>query len=167
MKTRTLLFANIVVFGIIAGIAAFLFLPLPQEKERHDKLPAFGMEGLAYTDLNDEVMILNVFSSWCPPCRAEHPLLLKLSKEHGIPLYGIAFQDTKENIDAYLEELGNPYKQVGMDYGGLLVKAVPETMILMKDHTIYWHVRGPLNEQVIHEQVLPLIEKLRNGTELQ
>lgn len=159
MKTRTLKIINVVFFLLIAGLIGSFFMPT----QRQEILPLFSMEGLNHTDLNEDVMILNVFASWCPPCEVEHPLLLELSKQYDIPIYGIAFKDKKENIEKFLARKGNPYRKIGMDYAGLLTKAVPETIILTKDRKIHWHVQGPLNETVIKEDVLPLIKSLREN----
>ena len=95
---------------------------------------------------NDNVAIINFFASWCPPCRVEHEQLLKLSGD--IPIYGIAKKNKKQDLSKWLEELGNPYKKIGMDETGLLsiewgVYGIPETFIVDNGLVKYRHV-GPI-----------------------
>jgi len=81
-------------------------------------LPAIeGLDrpGFDTAALKGEVTLVNVFASWCIPCRDEHPVLTKLKAETGIRLFGINQKDAPENARAFLEELGNPYDAAGAD----------------------------------------------------
>ena len=99
-----------------------------------------GMEG---------IKLLNVFASWCGPCRAEHPILTRLAEEDGITLIGINYKDKPEAAAQWLEELGNPYVAIGSDYSGragidLGISGVPETFIIDADGIIRHRFAGPV-----------------------
>ncbi len=110
--------------------------------------------------------IVNVFASWCIPCRDEHPLLESLKAETGIRMYGINHSDAPENARAFLAELGNPYDAVGadrdrgisIDWG---VYGVPETFLVDAQGIIVYKHVGPLTPQAIETELKPAIEKLK------
>ena len=129
-------------------------------------LPALMPEKPAFTNrtLAGQVAVINVFASWCLPCRAEHPLLSAFEQMR-IPVYGIAYKDKPEAVRAYLHELGDPYAAVGQDAAGqtaieLGLSGVPETYIIDRAGHVRYHVRGPLTPDLLREEVLPLLEKL-------
>ena len=79
-------------------------------------------------------MLVNVFASWCVPCRAEHPLLMALA-ERGVTIYGINYKDPPEQASAWLDELGDPFARIGADRDGRVgidwgVYGVPETFVV-------------------------------------
>src|SRR5690606_8784972 len=99
-------------------------------------LPAVrdGEPGLATADLAGEPALLNIFASWCVPCRLEHPVLMRLSAE-GTPIYGIDWKETPAAGAAWLAEHGDPYRKVGNDEAGRIgidlgVTGVPETFVI-------------------------------------
>ena len=59
----------------------------------------------------DKYYLLNIWSSWCVPCRQEHPLLMNLGKNKNLELIGINYKDTKINAKNFLADLGNPIKK--------------------------------------------------------
>ena len=81
-------------------------------------VPAEGLPGiplLTEADLRSgEVTLVNFWATWCPPCRAEHPLLNALAEE-GVRVYGVNYRDTPERAMDFLEELGDPYAAIGAD----------------------------------------------------
>jgi cytochrome c biogenesis protein CcmG, thiol:disulfide interchange protein DsbE len=98
-----------------------------------------------------KTVAVNLFASWCAPCEAEHPMLLKLGAEYPEQLYGILYKDKQENGDAFLERLGNPFSTVALDpdgKGGLDfgLTGVPETFVITGDGEIILHINGPLDE---------------------
>ena len=98
---------------------------------------------------NEKVVIVNFFASWCPPCRIEHKNLLELSKYTKV--FGVAKKNKKNDLLLWLEELGNPYKKIAMDYDGLLsidwgVYGLPETFLIVNGFIKYRHV-GPIMER--------------------
>lgn len=93
-------------------------------------------------------MIVNVFASWCAPCRLEHPQLMKL-KEQGIAVVGVAYKDDPVATDAFLQELGDPYRLVLVDREGragldLGVSGVPESFAVDAFGTIVAKSSGPV-----------------------
>lgn len=114
-----------------------------------------------------QVAVLNVFASWCEPCAAEHPELLRLSQSGNINLYGMAWKDSPQKVANWLAANGNPYRSVGIDAQGqttvaLALTGIPETFIIDKKGVIAWHYRQPLTADIINSVMLPLIEKLNN-----
>ena len=103
----------------------------------------------------DKYYLLNIWSSWCVPCREEHPLLMNLSKNKNIELVGINYKDTKINAKNFLAELGNPYKEIIFDDKGIIAiewgaYGVPESY-LIKDGIIIKKYMGPLNRKFFNE----------------
>ena len=106
-----------------------------------------------------------IWASWCAPCRTEHPVLNALAKSKRVPIYGINYKDKAQAADAWLAELGNPYRRIGhdpdnkagIDFG---VYGVPETYVIDREGRIRYKVVGPLYPDELNNRVLPLIEKL-------
>tara|TARA_B100001057_G_scaffold392750_1_gene401472 strand:+ start:453 stop:905 length:453 start_codon:yes stop_codon:yes gene_type:complete len=100
--------------------------------------------------LKDNKKIVNFFASWCPPCKVEHPNLLKLSKE--VKIYGIAKKDNDEEIQKWFRKSGNPFEKIGLDLDGTAainwgVYGLPESFLIdEKGFIIYKHV-GPIMEK--------------------
>lgn len=118
--------------------------------------PVFGGEGLlnfAAMGL-DKPIAVNLFASWCTPCRVEHPLLMQLGAQFPQQVYGIAYKDSDAATRDFLDTLGNPYVQIatdkdgqgGLDFG---LTGVPETFIIDRDGTIILHVRGVLDRESV------------------
>ena len=120
--------------------------------------------GFASTDLaQGEPTIVNVFASWCVECQVEHPMLLALSQEPGIRLYGIDYKDDMASARRFLGRYGNPYARVGADASGRTaidfgVYGVPETYVVTGDGKIAYRHVGPLTESAIRDKILPLLE---------
>lgn len=123
--------------------------------------PGFDTAALA-----GEPSLVNVFASWCIPCRDEHPVLTRLKAETGIRLFGINQKDAPENARAFLAELGNPYDAAGADANGRVsidwgVYGVPETFLLDRNGIIVLKIVGPLSDQAIETVLKPAIAKAR------
>ncbi len=121
--------------------------------------------GFKTADLKGHVTLVNFFASWCLPCRAEHPLLKTLTG-HGIVLVGVNYKDKPEAGQAFLAELGNPYAVVAADREGRTaidfgLYGVPESYLIDKNGVIRFKQTGPLTEDVMRQQILPLAEKLK------
>ena len=121
-----------------------------------------GQPGLTTADLKGEPALLNVFASWCVPCRLEHPVLTRLSAE-GVPIHGLDWKD--DAGAAWLAEHGDPYRRAGDDRSGRTgidfgVTGVPETFVVDDAGRIRWHHRGPLVPELIEREVKPLLRAL-------
>ena len=112
-----------------------------------------GLEtpGLSRADLvgNPRPVIVNVFASWCVPCRAEHGVLTQMVEKDGLTLVGINYKDKPEDATKWLAELGNPYERIGSDLSGRVgiewgLSGVPETFIVGSDGTVLFRYVGPV-----------------------
>jgi cytochrome c biogenesis protein CcmG/thiol:disulfide interchange protein DsbE len=119
--------------------------------------------GLSTQDLTQgKVTVVNVWASWCVPCRQEHPLLMELARDPSFQLVGINYKDKPENARRFLGTLGNPYEKIGTDDTGSAavdwgVYGVPESFIVDGKGIIRYKWIGPLNEKGMREELLPQI----------
>ena len=105
---------------------------------------------------DDTFYIVNIWASWCAPCRAEHPLLMELSKNQSVKVIGLNYRDNLNNAKKFINELGNPYFQTIIDSDGTLsvefgAYGVPETFIIDKNKMIIKKITGPINEKIVKE----------------
>jgi cytochrome c biogenesis protein CcmG/thiol:disulfide interchange protein DsbE len=130
-------------------------------------VPGLPVPGLAAGDLKaGKVTVVNVWASWCAPCRIEHPLLTELAKRPDITLAGINYKDEPENAVRFLMTLGQPFAAVGMDRDGRAavnwgVYGVPETFIVDGQGVIRYKHIGPLTPEAIAGKLSAEIEKAR------
>ncbi len=110
-----------------------------------------------------EVTLVNFWASWCPPCRAEHPNLLRMQAD-GLNIIGINFKDAASDAAGYLRDDGNPFVAVGFDPQGRTaidwgVTAPPETFILNGEGEVLFRYAGPLVSSDYQQRFLPELEK--------
>lgn len=125
-----------------------------------------GVPGFDTAALTGEVTLVNVFASWCIPCRDEHPVLEALKQQTGVRLFGMNQKDAGENAVAFLKELGNPYDAIGADTNGRTsidwgVYGVPETFIVDAKGIVRFKHVGPLTMDDIASEMIPAIDKAR------
>jgi len=104
----------------------------------------------------DTFYIVNIWASWCVPCRTEHPLLMRLNKNQSVKLIGLNYRDNLNNAKKFISELGNPYSQIIIDNDGTLsvefgAYGVPETFIIDKNKIIIRKFMGPINKEIVEE----------------
>ena len=104
----------------------------------------------------DIFYIVNIWASWCVPCRTEHPLLMDLSKNRSIKIIGLNYRDNQTNAKNFINEFGSPYAQILIDNDGTLsvelgAYGVPETFIINKNKMIIRKFIGPINEKIVEE----------------
>jgi len=143
--------------------SALIDKPLPDFS-----LPPIEGQGvaLASTDLKGKVVLLNVWASWCPPCRIEHPILMSIAAG-GTPIYGVNYKDKPEDAKRFLAQLGNPFVAVGADREGKLaidlgVYGYPETFIVDANGIIRYRHAGPINKTDWELTFLPIVKRLQS-----
>jgi cytochrome c biogenesis protein CcmG/thiol:disulfide interchange protein DsbE len=136
-------------------------------------LPAFNLpklktpdDNIKSSDFQGNVVMLNVWASWCVSCRVEHPLLVELSKNNEMLIYGINYKDTRTDAMQWLQHFGDPYRASAFDELGLTgidlgVYGVPETYIMDRSGIIRYKHIGPVTREALDNTILPLIEKLK------
>jgi len=142
--------------------SALIDLPAPQTS-----LPALegiNLPGLESKSFAGKVTLVNVFASWCAPCREEHPVLLALSQDKRFVMTALNYKDQPENARRFLGDLGNPFQAIGVDAAGRTaidwgVYGVPETFVVGKDGKIAYKHVGPLTAESAQTLLLPQIEK--------
>lgn len=148
--------------------SALIGAPAPQQSlPPLDGLAANGsaVPGWSTADLAGRVSLVNVFASWCVPCREEHPMLMELARDERLHIVGLNYKDEGENALRFLGQLGNPYDAVGVDRAGKFaidwgVYGVPETFVVGPDGRIAFKHVGPLTDEVIRASIMPLVESL-------
>ena len=172
-------------FAALAPVALFvtmivgLSLSLTVEPRRMPPMlldratPAFALgpidnsqRGLSSDDLKGQVSLLNVFASWCPSCRGEHPMLLQVAHSGLVPIYGINWKDNADDAGRWLQSSKTPYIRVGYDQSGQVgqkfgVTGVPETFVVDRTGRIRFRHPGPLNPDVWRTVFEPLLAELR------
>jgi len=182
--TRRLLYAAPMVVSV--GAAALFASRLGVNPDRIPSaligkpVPTFSLPpvarrklGLSSGDLYGDISLVNVFASWCVACREEHPLLMRLSRENIVPIYGVDYKDEPGDGARWLGAMGDPYTRTGLDRDGRVgiewgVYGVPETFVVGADGVIAHKQIGVLTEESMNQTILPLIERLRRqakGTE--
>ncbi len=132
-------------------------------------IPGVDRPGLATADLKQgAVTLVNVWASWCAPCREEHPLLMELAKREDVRVVGINYKDDPENARRFLVTLGIPFVAVGADPTGRAavdwgVYGVPESFLVDGQGTIRLKWIGPLSREALTTQIIPKIEEIRRA----
>lgn len=133
--------------------------------------PLEGSQRPALSDaaIAGKLTVVNVFASWCVPCRQEHPLLTEIAKDPAVNVVGINYKDKSENALRFLGELGNPFAAIGIDPNGKAaidwgVYGIPETYLVGADGTILFKKIGPIDETSLRDQLLPAIAKAKSGS---
>jgi cytochrome c biogenesis protein CcmG/thiol:disulfide interchange protein DsbE len=186
-KRSLLIFLPLLVFAAIAGLflirlfagdasrlpSALIAKPIPPfSLPGVDGLP--GQAGLSDADLRQgKVTVVNVFASWCVPCRQEHETLMRLSRDPalagvGARLVGLAYKDDPDNVLEFLGKEGDPYAAIGADAKGRVaidfgVYGVPETFIIKGDGVIAYRFVGPISDEIFEETILPEIKKAQSS----
>lgn len=174
-KRRLLVFSPLVIFGLMA---IFFFLQLTSGRNIQDipsvligkqapslSLPAIegsSLPGVEQNIVSGKLTLLNVWASWCGPCRVEHPFLMELAKDERLQIVGLNYKDKSTNANRFLAELGNPYVAVGVDPNGIAaidwgVYGVPESFLISPDGIILYKHIGPITETSFQSKVLPAI----------
>ncbi len=173
---KLIVFSPLIIFG---ALAVFFYLQLTSGRNAQvlpsvligEKAPSIDLPALERFDLpalNDEAIsgkltLLNVWASWCVPCRQEHPFLVDLAKDERLNIVGLNYKDKPFNAAQFLTGLGNPYTAVGVDSTGEAtidwgVYGVPETFVIAPDGTIIYKHIGPITDAALADKIMPVLE---------
>jgi cytochrome c biogenesis protein CcmG/thiol:disulfide interchange protein DsbE len=124
------------------------------------------VKGLTRSAFFSGVSLLNVWASWCPDCRSEHPILMGLSQQPGLRLYGLAADDTVANASAFLKEHGNPFSRVSLEQDrhyqrALKHRGVPQTYVFNTRGEFVDKITGVLTHANVAAQLLPAMERAK------
>ncbi len=174
---RALLFLPLFLAAAI-GVVLFWGLgndPTKLESARiNDPVPVFSLPSLqdptkllSQEDIKGKVSLLNVWATWCPSCRVEHPYLLKIAREHGIPIIGLNYKDDREAAKEWLVKLDNPYLfnifdkkgRLGLDLG---VYGAPETYIVDSNGIVRYRHVGVIDDRVWKTIIEPRVKQYAN-----
>ena len=191
-ETRTspmrmlLLAAPLLLFGALAAVFYFQLVSGKDTSELPSALidksvPTFDLQplegfkhegqqvpGLKSADLNGKVSLVNIFASWCVPCRAEHPVLMKLAENKELNIVGINYKDRAENARRFLGVLGNPYTRIGVDPRGRTAiewgfYGIPETLLVGPDGIVRHKIVGPIDPEKFKALKVKIQELLAAG----
>jgi cytochrome c biogenesis protein CcmG/thiol:disulfide interchange protein DsbE len=164
--------AALFLFRLFAGDPSLLPSPLIGHPAPQTALPPVaGLErngaplpGLDPANFKGAVTVINVWASWCVPCRDEAPLLLQLSQDNRFRLVGINYKDDADNARRFVARFGNPFAAAGADDSGRAgiewgVYGVPETFVIGSDSKIAYKLVGPITADNIDSVLKPQIEK--------
>ena len=167
MKNKLNLLIIIIFLGFCFGIFykglnnSITYVPKNNDKKNIPIFVAQDFNSNTYVDSEKifkegSFYVINIWASWCVPCRNEHPLLMELSKSQSVKIIGLNYRDNKINARKFINEIGNPYSQILIDSDGTLsiefgAYGVPETFIINKNRQIIKKFLGPINKKILEE----------------
>ena len=171
MRTLGLLAAGVVILTLIT-VATEADLSYLTGSARVQRLPEFSLPRLRTPErvfssdqLAGHVGLINVWATWCVPCRREHGVLMDIAGESSVPIYGLNYRDKRDDAIRWLESLGDPYAASGFDADGkvaegLDVYGTPETYVVDRRGAIAHRHLGPITEDVWRDTLRPLVVRL-------
>jgi cytochrome c biogenesis protein CcmG/thiol:disulfide interchange protein DsbE len=123
---------------------------------------------VANAALKGQVYVLNVWATWCVPCREEQEELLAIARQHVVPIIGLDYRDNQDKAKLWLTQLGNPYSAVAFDGDGRTaiewgVYGAPETYLVDTHGRIVFKFISPMTAEVWEKEFLPRIAAARSG----
>jgi cytochrome c biogenesis protein CcmG/thiol:disulfide interchange protein DsbE len=130
-------------------------------------LPVLGEPArmVSSQDLRGQPYLLNVWGSWCPACRDEHPVITQLAASGRVKVVGYNYKDQPDDAQRWLQQFGNPYALVLVDEPGLAaldwgIYGAPETFLVDSGGVVRWKHVGPVTPEVVQQQLRPALEAL-------
>lgn len=138
--------------------------PLIGENVPEFSLPTLGNSVLTPRDFQGHVSLVNVFASWCYACTVETDMLMEISNNYHVAIYGINYKDKREDVQSWLKKYGNPYIKIGDDKNGdvaidLGVYGTPETFIVSKQGKIVYRHIGVIDQTTWDNILYPMVQK--------
>ena len=179
---RLLLALPLLLFALIVAIA-FLMLDATSKGERDTRSIGFSMTGqpmpevamprhdgsgsVSLAGMRGKAYAVNVFASWCAPCRLEAPSIEALAED--LPVIGINYRDDPADANAFLDRFGNPYAEIGRDSDGsasiqLGVHGLPETFVVGPDGVVLHHHQGPVLADALKGPVADAVRRAKGGS---
>ena len=177
-----LTFALVIIGLFFVGLMGLLYYGVSQsDRAGRDALPSplIGKPAPAFelpllhdparrvtnADLAGQPYVMNVWGSWCPECRVEHPVLTKFALTKRVRFVGYNLKDEREDALRWLEQFGNPYMLVIADFEGRTaidwgIYGAPETFLVDGNGIIRWKHVGAIDDTIIAEQLIPALEKI-------
>lgn len=164
---------------VFLGLVTLLYVNMGKHSERLPSplvgkpAPAFELPTLysgktmTNEDFKGQIWLLNVFGSWCPSCRIEHPVLTDFADSGVVQVVGLNWKDEFTDADRWLKQFGNPYDEILVDLKGDVaidwgVYGAPENFLIDAEGVIRYKLVGVLTLEIINEELLPLIQSLSN-----
>jgi cytochrome c biogenesis protein CcmG, thiol:disulfide interchange protein DsbE len=151
---------NAIPSPLVGRVAPGFMLPALHEPERM----------VDSRDLKGQPYLLNVFGSWCPGCRDEHPVVERLARSGALPVVGFNWKDEREDALRWLARYGDPYAEIAVDYEGRTaidygVYGAPESFLIGADGTVLYKHIGPLTWDAVQREILPRIQQAQGGSQ--
>ena len=174
MRALKIVTPFILLFLLVSILAYELFYAKPHELPSAligQAVPAFDVPELNHPrqrfterQFAQHVMLLNVWASWCEACQTEAAMLMNISKNYSVPLFGLVYKDNPAAAKQWLKENGNPYVAIGDDAKGdvaidLGVYGTPETFVINKQGQIIYRHIGPIDQAAWDNTLYPLIQR--------
>ena len=184
-NTGALVFAAVIIGLFFVGLMGLLFYGVKQsDRPNRDALPSplIGKQApdfdlpllhhpekrLTLADLRGKPFVMNVWGSWCPECRVEHPVIARFAYTKRVRFVGYNLKDEREDAIRWLEQYDNPYSDVIADIDGRTaidwgIYGAPETFLVDGQGIVRWKHVGAITDQIINELLVPLLDKLDAG----
>ena len=178
-------FALVIIGLFFVGLMGLLYYGVSQsDRAGRDALPSplIGKPAPAFdlpllhdparrvtnADLAGQPYVMNVWGSWCPECRVEHPVLTKFALTKRVRFIGYNLKDEREDALRWLEQFGNPYMMVVADLEGRTaidwgIYGAPETFLVDGQGVIRWKHVGAIDQAIIDQQLIPALERIEAG----
>jgi len=177
------MFNRLLPLALFVGLAALLFVGVQMTRTRDPNAipsplidrpaPAFALPALheptktlRNADLLGEPYLLNVWGSWCPACRVEHPLIDRIARSGLVRVIGFNYKDERDDALRWLKQFGDPYQQILVDLDGRAaiewgIYGAPETFLVDADGIIRYKHVGPMTPDIVEREIRPRLEAMR------
>nr|WP_243412306.1 DsbE family thiol:disulfide interchange protein [Lysobacter telluris] len=180
--SKTMRWLPLASFGLLAALlAAGVWLSRNPDREalpspligKH--APAFSLPVLhesarllSLSDLAGQPFVLNVWGSWCPSCREEHPVITRFAETKRVRVIGYDWKDERADALRWLDQFGNPYwvvvsdedSRYALDWG---IYGAPETFLVDGKGIVRWKHVGPLTDAIVAQELLPALDAAERG----